>query len=360
MGARTINGRFHGRTLVRSHELVEITRSRVTGSCVTTARIGLIIAKLRNIAIMNDIESLVRTLRAVADPARLRLLRLCVEKPVSVSELAIMTGDSEPNVSRQLKQLALAGLLRRVRRGQRVEYQPVEFQSVDNGAAQMTLPMGGALVRLLMAQLDSEESSLREARARLRGIEARQRASQASVVRSGVEPLQRGRLGMTCAVTLGQTLVGDAAGQRVCLRVAQREIFDAVVASAGEIVLRVETRRERDAINTWLRAEGLPGVVQTSSELRTTKNFAVCIEVALAGELADERQLGSLLLRLRACLRPEGIAYCAVPYDALATSSPLSHWRRMLTERGFECLSLHPIEVDGHHLVMTRARVKKQ
>lgn len=304
---------------------------------------------------MNDIETLVRTLRAVADPARLRLLRLCVEKPVSVSELAIMTGDSEPNVSRQLKQLALAGLLRRVRRGQRVEYQPV-----DNDAEQGVPPMGAALVRLLMAQLDSEESSLREARARLRGIEARQRASQASVVRSGVEPLQRGRLGMTCAVTLGQTLVADASGQRVCLRVAQREIFDAVSAVTGEIVLRVDTRRERDAINTWLRTEGLPGVVQTSSELRTTKNFAVCIEVTLAGEVADERQLGSLLLRLRACLRPEGIAYCAVPYDALGTSSPLSHWRRMLTERGFECLSLHPIEVDGHHLVMTRARVKKQ
>ena len=80
---------------------------------------------LSNSEIKYDSEFMVRALRAVADPARLRLLRLCSDQPTSVSELAAATADSEPNVSRQLKQLALAGLLRRVRRGQRVEYLPV-------------------------------------------------------------------------------------------------------------------------------------------------------------------------------------------------------------------------------------------
>ena len=66
-------------------------------------------------------------LRAVSDPARLRLLRLCFDQPTSVSELAAAVADSEPNVSRQLKQLATAGLLRRARRGQSVEYLPMAF-----------------------------------------------------------------------------------------------------------------------------------------------------------------------------------------------------------------------------------------
>lgn len=315
-----------------------------------------ILTKLRNNVIMQDTDTIVRTLRAVADPARLRLLRLCVEKPVSVSELAVMTGDSEPNVSRQLKQLALAGLLRRVRRGQRVEYQPVEWSADAQGQA-----MGQPLVQLLMQQLDPEEASLREARARLRGIEARQRAATPLVGRSGHEPLQRGRLGMTWTVAAGESLNADISGQRVCLRVAQREIFDAVIGTAAEVVLRVEGRRERDAVSAWLQAEALPGSVQTASELRTAPHFDVCVEVALDGGIRDERQLGSLLLRIRACLRAEGVAYCAVPYDVLASSqSPLSHWRRMLAERGFECLGLHPIEADGQHLLLTRARVKKQ
>ena len=69
-----------------------------------------------------DAAGLARLLRAAADPVRLRLLRLCADGPVGVSELAAALGESEPNVSRHLKQLATEGFLRRARRGQRVEY----------------------------------------------------------------------------------------------------------------------------------------------------------------------------------------------------------------------------------------------
>jgi ArsR family transcriptional regulator len=300
---------------------------------------------------MQDIDTIVRTLRAVADPARLRLLRLCVEKPVSVSELAIMMADSEPNVSRQLKQLATAGLLRRVRRGQRVEYSPVESAP----------GIADALLSLLMIQVDPEEAALREARARLRGIEARQRGAASGAGRAGTEPLQKGRLGMTWVSAVHDALRADAAGQRVCLRVAQREIFDAISACAAEVVLRADGRREREVLQAWLQSEGLNALVLSASELRAAAQFGVVIEVVLGGEAGDERQLGGLLLRMRASLQPEGVAYCSIPYEWLETSSsPLAHWRRMLAERGFECLSLQPIEAEGQHLLLTRARVNKQ
>ena len=77
------------------------------------------ITMLRNNEIL-PIDDIARMLRAVSDPARLRLLRLCFDQPTSVAELAAAVADSEPNVSRQLKQLATAGLLRRARRGQSV------------------------------------------------------------------------------------------------------------------------------------------------------------------------------------------------------------------------------------------------
>jgi ArsR family transcriptional regulator, lead/cadmium/zinc/bismuth-responsive transcriptional repressor len=69
-----------------------------------------------------SLESLAGLLRALSDPCRLRLLVLCAERPAAVSALAAALEETEPTVSRHLKALAAVGVLRRVRRGQRVEY----------------------------------------------------------------------------------------------------------------------------------------------------------------------------------------------------------------------------------------------
>jgi len=61
-------------------------------------------------------------LRAAGESTRLRLLALCAVREWSVTELAASVGQSEPRVSRHLKVLCDAGLLRRVRRGQWVCY----------------------------------------------------------------------------------------------------------------------------------------------------------------------------------------------------------------------------------------------
>jgi ArsR family transcriptional regulator len=56
-------------------------------------------------------------LRAVADPTRLRLLALCADSELTVSELTQILGQSQPRVSRHLKLLVEAGLLTRFREG---------------------------------------------------------------------------------------------------------------------------------------------------------------------------------------------------------------------------------------------------
>ena len=69
-------------------------------------------------------DTLLAALRAVAEPTRLRLLSLCAEGEFTVSELTQIVGQSQPRVSRHLKQLSDAGLLQRLPEGSWVFYRP--------------------------------------------------------------------------------------------------------------------------------------------------------------------------------------------------------------------------------------------
>lgn len=67
-------------------------------------------------------ETLVLQLKALGDTPRMRLLALCRRGECSVSELTRITGQSQPRVSQQLKQLCEAGFLERFRDGRQVYY----------------------------------------------------------------------------------------------------------------------------------------------------------------------------------------------------------------------------------------------
>lgn len=71
---------------------------------------------------MNQIDNLLQSLRAAAEKTRLRLLFLCREGELSVSELMQITGQSQPRISRHLKVLVDAGLLTRFREGTHAYY----------------------------------------------------------------------------------------------------------------------------------------------------------------------------------------------------------------------------------------------
>jgi DNA-binding transcriptional ArsR family regulator/protein-L-isoaspartate O-methyltransferase len=69
-----------------------------------------------------SVEQLVVQLKALADPARLRIVMLCAQGECSVSELTRVLGLSQPRVSQHLKQLCAVGLLERFRDGHFVYY----------------------------------------------------------------------------------------------------------------------------------------------------------------------------------------------------------------------------------------------
>ena len=57
------------------------------------------------------------TLRALADPTRLRIMRLLADMELAVGELAQVLGQSQPRVSRHIRILCDAGLADRRREG---------------------------------------------------------------------------------------------------------------------------------------------------------------------------------------------------------------------------------------------------
>jgi DNA-binding transcriptional ArsR family regulator len=290
---------------------------------------------------MLPIDDLARMLRAVSDPARLRLLRLCFDQPTSVSELAAAVADSEPNVSRQLKQLATAGLLRRARRGQSVEYLPM----IGGGfAAELALQ--------LLARIDPVDPELCEARARLRALETGG-ATAADLLASS-------RLGRALAAALDVALARDATGERVLAHVGHREVLELLARRPSSVTLRIDTAVERSVVQRWAESEGLVFDYRNAKQTRDSPPYDVCIEVPRPNELRDLAQVSPWLGRLRDVLGDNGVLWLALPYDLLEQDgvAPPLRLRALLDEQGFDCLTLAPVEAEGRHLLITRSRAR--
>src|SRR5262249_30395486 len=91
---------------------------------------------------------LLKWLRAAGEPSRLRLLALCADAALSVSDMAHALKQSEPRVSRHLKILCESGLIERLRQGQWVHYRLA------------ALPEATSFVRGLLAQLDRRDAQM--------------------------------------------------------------------------------------------------------------------------------------------------------------------------------------------------------
>jgi ArsR family transcriptional regulator len=111
-------------------------------------------------------EELLAGLRAAAEGTRLRLLALCAESELTVSELTEILGQSQPRVSRHLKLLCDAGLLDRFREGSWVFYRLAQHARA------------AALAQLLVELLPPGDATLALDRERLAAIK-RQREEQA-------------------------------------------------------------------------------------------------------------------------------------------------------------------------------------
>ncbi|TCR69611.1 ArsR family transcriptional regulator [Bosea sp. BK604] len=104
--------------------------------------------------------SLLAGLRAAGEETRLRIVALLAEGELSVSDLTDILGQSQPRISRHLKLLAEAGLVRRYREG------AWAFFRLDEAGA------GGAFAASLAAWLDRSDPVLVADRERLAAVRA--------------------------------------------------------------------------------------------------------------------------------------------------------------------------------------------
>src|ERR1700759_4484925 len=120
-------------------------------------------------------NALLASLRAAAEPARLRLLSLAARGAYCVSEFTEILGQSQPRLSRHLKLLCDCGLLERVREGANVWFaQPY-------GAP-------GALARDLIARLPEDDPILEgDRRQAARVLAERARVASESFRRQGAD-----------------------------------------------------------------------------------------------------------------------------------------------------------------------------
>ena len=93
-------------------------------------------------------QEILQALRAAAEPTRLRLLSLCYDSELTVTELTEILGQSQPRVSHHLRQLCDTGMLQRRQEGTWAFYR------------MGTEGPGGELAQILLTRLPGHDKTL--------------------------------------------------------------------------------------------------------------------------------------------------------------------------------------------------------
>ncbi len=282
-------------------------------------------------------------LRATGDPSRLRLLVLCAEGALSVSELAGALKQSEPRTSRHLRILCDAGLIERLRQGQRVHYRM-------SGE-----PAPASFVRGLLAQLDHGDPVLSQDRSSARALAGANSALGAE-----------SRLGRSLANLLSTETAAQATGALLLIGVTHPELL-ASAARGDACTALAQSRRAAQ----WARAFAeRAGVSCRIIEAAAAEGFGAGDLARCGGPfdsiLIDQSGGGAeglpfLLSRARGALNPRGRLWVFERYDSLDTARdrivehPIARLRRLLSDAGLRCEKISPLEADGEHVLAARA-----
>jgi DNA-binding transcriptional ArsR family regulator len=281
---------------------------------------------------------LVKWLRAAGESSRVRLMALCAEAPLSVSDLAQTLRQSEPRVSRHLKILCEAGLLERVRQGQWVQYR-------ISGHTEAT-----GFVRGLLAQLDRRDPQLQRDRT----------IARAAQVPGGTHGAES-RLGRTLAAFVAGGLSGRLR-TALFVGVAHPELLERLAVAALECTVITPWRRAAQSARALAERHGFVcRVLQSSGEdagiAELARGGASFDAVLLDHPGASAEALGRVLEDARGVLAPGGRLWIFQPYEWLEGSRgrvvehPLARLRRMLGAAGLVCERLGPVEADGEHVL---------
>jgi DNA-binding transcriptional ArsR family regulator len=289
---------------------------------------------------------LVNWLRAAGESSRLRLLALCADGALSVSDLAQALGQSEPRVSRHLKILCEAGLLVRLRHGQWVHYRLAE------GAE------AASFVRGLLAQLDHSDPLL---------VRDRSGARAAAVPDTQLAHGAESRLGRALAELVATGGLSAPLKAVLVFGVSHPELLESAARASPHCTAIAHSRRAAQSARAFAERRGFtcrvlratsPDVLSDTDLARAGAPFdAMLLDTFTSGDT-----LARLLQQARRVLTPGGRLWIFERYESLERSRerivehPLARLRRLLSDAGLTCERLSPVEADGEHVLAAVAR----
>jgi ubiquinone/menaquinone biosynthesis C-methylase UbiE len=144
-----------------------------------------------------SLTELLDGLRAAAEPTRLRLLAICAEGELTVSEITRILGQSQPRVSRHLRLLLSAGLLISFREQHWVYYRtPAKGEPAQ-------------LVQQLLSALSADDATLLLDRQRLEQVKAERARAAADYLRFNAEDWERLRDAQVNAAQINRTILAE-------------------------------------------------------------------------------------------------------------------------------------------------------
>ncbi len=280
---------------------------------------------------------------------------MCSVGELTVGEIGRVLAQSQPRVSRHLKLLCDAGLLVRFREGHWVYYR-VPPQGC--GAEQAAQLLGWIEPGDSVFQLDRDRAThVREERAQLATEELSATAASfvdADGVAVADEELHAALLQELGADDIGELLdVGTGTGR--ILRWLAPRAREAVGVDLSSEALRVA--------RTSVHGAGLSHCVLQQGDMHELPFEAHSFDlITFDRVLADARRPVHALREAARLLRPHGRLLIIEGYDRLDAAAPapgghaLRSLRDWLTEAGFECRRLRPLDTAGGHLLIALSR----
>lgn len=293
-----------------------------------------------------DLDQLLRGLRAAADPSRLRLLALLASGEFTVSELTGILGQSQPRVSRHLKVLSDDGLLERFREQHWVYHR---------------LPAGGAgaeLARVLLGVLDRDDPSLALDRERAAAVVAARGGPADNSAPSG---LAAPRVAVNDVAEIVIADLGRGEFDSVLyLGRTPADMLCALGPRARRVVGVSDSLPDVQRARSLLHGKGLAHCsVQFGDFRKLTAASASFDTVVLDRALANETDVAPLLREAARLVRPGGSLVVVEDYEALAEraagGNPLGALREWIAQGGLLCTRLRPVDVGLEHLLLAVA-----
>ncbi len=294
---------------------------------------------------------IVAWMRAAGEPSRLRLLALCGQRDLSVTDLAQTLGQSEPRVSRHLKILCESGLLERLRQGQWVHYR------VSQNATAASFVQG------LLALVDPADQVL--ARDRDRAAHATAQALQAQKAGSdsatAAAKTFESRLGRALGGFVESTPLSQ--GRALVVGVEHLELLESAAINSTECTAIAHSRRAAQSARAFAERRGFTCKVllAASTEGFTERDIArtgQAFESVFLNHLAaPSNEFAGMLSAGKRALAPSGRLWVFERYEALESTRekvvehPLAKLRRLLSDVGLNCERVSPIEADGEHVL---------